>query len=214
MAKFKKGDKIRMIEDKDFAVTVEKVMTNGYVVFDEHYKRCVLSFDKESEWELEAPSEPSTQTKEESVVDIIAEVKKLLKNQLDKELDAMKQGKEFLLHEYKTNKRWFRVEGGRVTVEDVIKACFEFGWASHRNYEYDQREAEKDRFIKSELECIRGYREKAIERLNELDKESGPSTHEMKVTTQTEWHDIDNFCREHLKLDDGEVAKITITKEI
>lgn len=80
--------------------------------------------------------------KEESIEELIAETKKLLNScdQLDKELDAMKQGKEFLLHEYKTNKRWFRVEGGRVTVEDVIKASFEFGWASHRNHEYNQRE--------------------------------------------------------------------------
>lgn len=44
---------------------------------------------------------------------------------------------DFLLNEYKTNKRWFRDEPGRVTIEDVIKASFEFGWASKRNYDYN-----------------------------------------------------------------------------
>lgn len=93
MAKFKQGDRIHMVEDKDYVVTVEKVTKNGY----ELNNRFKVYFKEESEWELETPSEPST--------------------------------------------------------------------------------------------------------------------HEMKVTAQTEWHDIDTFCREHLKLDDGEVAKITITKE-
>lgn len=55
-----------------------------------------------------------------------------------KEMDAMKEGKEFLLEQYKTNKHWFREEPGRVTVEDVIKMAFEFGWASKRQYDYDQ----------------------------------------------------------------------------
>ena len=30
MAKFKQGDRIRMVEDKDYVVTVEKVTKNGY----------------------------------------------------------------------------------------------------------------------------------------------------------------------------------------
>lgn len=183
MAKFKQGDKIHMIEDKDYVVTVEKVMTFGYVVYDERSRRCTISFYNENDWELDTPSEPSTQTKEESVEEIMAEAKKLLKNcdQLDKELDAMKQGKEFLLHEYKTNKRWFRDEGGRVTVEDVIKASFEFGWASHRNHEYDQR-ATKD--VKT-----------------------------MEVNEDTEREAIYGFINNAINIEDDEVYKITITKE-
>lgn len=179
MAKFKKGDRIRMIEDKDFVATVEKVTKNGY----ELSNRFKVYFKEESDWELETPSEPSKQTKEESVEEIMAEAKKLLNScdQLDKELDAMKQGKEFLLHEYKTNKRWFRVEGGRVTVEDVIKACFEFGWASHRNYEYDQREAKE---VKT-----------------------------MEVNEDTERESIYGFINNAINIEDEEVYKITITKE-
>lgn len=179
MEKFKQGDKIRMVEDKDYVVTVEKVTKNGY----ELSNRFKVYFKEESDWELDTPSEPSTQTKEESVEEIMAEAKKLLKNcdQLDKELDAMKQGKEFLLHEYKTNKRWFRVEGGSVTVEDVIKACFEFGWASHRNYEYDQREAKE---VKT-----------------------------MEVNEDTERESIYGFINNAINIEDEEVYKITITKE-
>jgi hypothetical protein len=55
-----------------------------------------------------------------------------------KELDAMKEGKQFLLDQYKTNKHWFREEPGRVTVEDVIKMAFEFGWSSKRQFDYEQ----------------------------------------------------------------------------
>ena len=93
MAKFKQGDKIHMVEDKDYVVTVEKVTKNGY----ELSNRFKVYFKEESDWELDTP------------------------NQL--------------------------------------------------------------------------------------------SRHEMEVTTQTEWEDVYAFCREHLKLDDAEVAKITIAKE-
>ena len=55
-----------------------------------------------------------------------------------KETKAMEDGVNFLIKEYNTNKRWFREQPGRVTVEDVIKAAFEFGWASKRNFDYDQ----------------------------------------------------------------------------
>lgn len=50
-------------------------------------------------------------------------------------MKAMKDGVDFLLNEYKTNKRYFRLEPGRVTIEDVIKTCFEFGWASKKNFD-------------------------------------------------------------------------------
>lgn len=73
----------------------------------------------------------------EDVDKIMAECEQLLKNchALDKEMKAMNEGVEFLLNEYKTNKRYFRLEPGRVTIEDVIKTCFEFGWASKRNFD-------------------------------------------------------------------------------
>jgi predicted PP-loop superfamily ATPase len=72
----------------------------------------------------------------DNVNKVLEECKELLENckKLDKELKAMKEGREFLLKEYETNKRWFREEPGRVTVKDVIKAAFEFGWASCKNF--------------------------------------------------------------------------------
>jgi hypothetical protein len=78
----------------------------------------------------------------EDVDKIMEECKQLLKNchALDKEMKAMNDGVEFLLNEYKTNKRYFRLEPGRVTIEDVIKTCFEFGWASKNQFDYESLE--------------------------------------------------------------------------
>ena len=77
----------------------------------------------------------------ESVNALIKEANALIENckQLDKELAAMKQGLDFLLKEYKTNKRYFRVNPGRITIEDVIKTCFEFGWASKSQFDYTEK---------------------------------------------------------------------------
>ena len=74
----------------------------------------------------------------EDIEKILAESKELIDNcnNLKAELDAMKEGKEFLLNEYKTNKHWFRDEPGRVTIEDIIKRAFEFGWSSKSNFDY------------------------------------------------------------------------------
>ena len=75
------------------------------------------------------------------MMDDINDIEQLLENckRLDRELEAMEQAKSFLLNEYKTNKRWFRDEPGRVTTEDVLKAAFEFGWASAKLFhENDQ----------------------------------------------------------------------------
>ena len=68
------------------------------------------------------------------------DINKLLENcrGLDAEIKEMNRCKEFLINEYKTNTRWFRLEPGKVTIEDVIKASFEFGWSSRRNFDYDQ----------------------------------------------------------------------------
>lgn len=52
----------------------------------------------------------------------------------DKEMAEMNKDIDFLLNEYKTNKRYFRQEPGRCTIEDVIKTVYEFAWASSRNY--------------------------------------------------------------------------------
>jgi hypothetical protein len=74
-------------------------------------------------------------------------IDKLLKNcrGLEAEMKEMNRCKEFLINEYKTNKRWFRLEPGKVTIEDVIKASFEFGWSSRRNFDYDrERKATTD----------------------------------------------------------------------
>ena len=77
----------------------------------------------------------------ESVNALMEEVNSLLENckQLDRETDAMKHGIDFLLNEYKTNKRYFRENPGRVTIEDVIKTCFEFGWASKNQFDYTNK---------------------------------------------------------------------------
>ena len=49
---------------------------------------------------------------------------------------AMDDTIAFALEQWKTNKRWFREEPGRVTTEDVIKMCIEFAWASKANFEH------------------------------------------------------------------------------
>lgn len=76
----------------------------------------------------------------ENVSDVVADCEHLLKNSQDllDEIDVMNDNKRFLLEQYKNHKHWFRDEPGRVTTEDIIKTCFEFGWASRKNYEYDK----------------------------------------------------------------------------
>ena len=83
--------------------------------------------------------------KKEEVDLLIQDCKKLLNNcdDLCKEIDEMKRCVDFLINEYRTNKRYFREEPGReTTIEDVIKTCFEFGWASKRNYDYNKTNEE------------------------------------------------------------------------
>lgn len=69
--------------------------------------------------------------------EILKDCNELIKNSSAclKEIKAMDKEKEFLINEYKTNKRWFRDEPGRVTIEDIIKRAFEFGWSSKSNYD-------------------------------------------------------------------------------
>jgi len=75
---------------------------------------------------------------------LLSEAQNLIKksNDLSNELKEMKEGVTFLQNEYKTNKKYFRLEPGRVTIEDVIKTAFEFGWASHNNYLYKKERNE------------------------------------------------------------------------
>lgn len=67
---------------------------------------------------------------------LIEEAMKLLDSckRFDAEMTEMNNDIEFLLNEYKTNKKYFRQEPGRCTVEDVIKTVFEFAWAASKNY--------------------------------------------------------------------------------
>lgn len=55
------------------------------------------------------------------------------------EMKEKDENVEFLINEYKTNKRWFREQPGKVTIEDVIKASFEFGWACKRNFDHNNK---------------------------------------------------------------------------
>ena len=56
-------------------------------------------------------------------------------NKVLEENKEMKRCIDFLINEYRTNKRYFREEPGReTTIEDVIKTCFEFGWTSRQNF--------------------------------------------------------------------------------
>ena len=71
---------------------------------------------------------------------LMLDCENLLKDckKLEREMKASKEGVDFLINEYKTNKCYFRTEPGKVTIEDVIKTCFEFGWASKRIFDYDE----------------------------------------------------------------------------
>lgn len=59
-------------------------------------------------------------------------------NGLLEELKEMERGVEFLINEYHTNKRYFRLEPGRCTTEDIIKTVFEFAWSASKNYMHKQ----------------------------------------------------------------------------
>jgi hypothetical protein len=69
--------------------------------------------------------------------DILESAKRLIESskELNMELDEIKRCEEFLIEEYKRNKKYFRLEPGKTTVEDVIKTCFEFGWSSRRLFD-------------------------------------------------------------------------------
>ena len=68
--------------------------------------------------------------------DLISSTQKIINqsNGLLEELKEIERGVGFLINEYHTNKRYFRLEPGRCTTEDVIKTVFEFAWSASRNY--------------------------------------------------------------------------------
>jgi hypothetical protein len=77
-------------------------------------------------------------TEDNELQELLGKAQELIKSS-DKtfaEIDDMRKCIDFALNEWKTNKRWFREEPGRVTTEDVIKMCIQYGWASKGNFEY------------------------------------------------------------------------------
>lgn len=77
---------------------------------------------------------------------IIAEAEELLKScrELDEELEYIDKGIDFLINEWKTNKRYFRDTPGRVTTEDLIKTVFYFAWGSRGNYDHMKNKENDD----------------------------------------------------------------------
>lgn len=69
-------------------------------------------------------------TKEE-----LNEIKKSIEtsDRLLAELEVMSEHKQFLLKEYRENPGWFGEDG---SIEDIIKTCFDYGWACRGDYEY------------------------------------------------------------------------------
>lgn len=82
----------------------------------------------------------TTNTVKEITVKDEDEIDQLLKhcNDVIEENKEIKRGIDFLINEYYTNKRYFREEPGEVTIEDIIKTCFEFGWSSNEMYNYKE----------------------------------------------------------------------------
>ena len=77
-------------------------------------------------------------TEDKELQELLDKAKELIKSS-DKtfaEMDELNKCVMFALNEWKTNKHWFREEPGRVTTEDVIKMCIQYGWASRGNFEY------------------------------------------------------------------------------
>lgn len=85
---------------------------------------------------------------DQEVQKIAAEAREFLAQSEEslRELEALKQEKDFVLNEWKSgNRRWFREEPGHVTTEDVIKMCIEHAWAARGNYEYQKRKRQEDK---------------------------------------------------------------------
>ena len=73
------------------------------------------------------------------------EIDRLLKNgkQFDEDMKDLNSAKAFALEQWRNRQKgWFRDEPGRVTFEDVIKTCVEFGW-NHCHMYHMQKEKQK-----------------------------------------------------------------------
>ena len=77
-------------------------------------------------------------TEDKELQELLDKAQALIKNS-DKafaEMDELNRCVMFALNEWKTNKRWFREEPGRITTEDVIKMCIQYGWVSRGKFEH------------------------------------------------------------------------------
>ena len=80
----------------------------------------------------------------ENLDEILKSTNAILKSsqELLDEINAINEGISFLQNEYKTNKKYFRLEPGRTTIGDVIRTAFEQGWQTHKLYEHKKNENE------------------------------------------------------------------------
>lgn len=80
----------------------------------------------------------------ENINGILASTQNLIKRSQDllDEIKAVNDGISFLQNEYKTNKKYFRLEPGRTTIDDVIKTVFEQGWQMCKLYEHNKQKNE------------------------------------------------------------------------
>ena len=74
--------------------------------------------------------------KSNNISEILKEADSLLESSenLLRECKDSDKDIEFLINQYRSNKRWFSEKPGRVTIEDVIKRCYEFGRAKGRTF--------------------------------------------------------------------------------
>ena len=72
----------------------------------------------------------------EKLKDLLDDCRKILDSTkaMSKEYEAMKESMDYVLEQWKTNKRWFREEPGQVTTEDVIKRVFQYAWNKRRDF--------------------------------------------------------------------------------
>lgn len=90
----------------------------------------------------------------ENIDEIKADVNKLLRScdELSKEIKFQKEKIEFLINEWKTNKRYFTEDDDHeVTVEDVIKTVYFFAWSARGNFDYTKKRYNKERKMIGDL---------------------------------------------------------------
>ena len=82
---------------------------------------------------------------QKNLEELMAGIKRMLKDsdEFEKAINYQQEQVDFLLNEWKTNKMYFAPnvsDSEEVTVEDVIKAVFYFGWGSRGNFDHTQEE--------------------------------------------------------------------------